>query len=164
MPMNMAARSISNACKPRPLGRRCAMNDLAFAEQLRDLMGLDPNVPLDFVSDPSKRQGYYPGWLYRAMLPSEKKAVVQAYCGGESASSIAKRLKRGRSTIVNLLKGVGIYLSLLEKDEKKIEEWRTRFSEFIATREIDKRYAEWLVAWRKRQRRGAIAQEEEASL
>jgi hypothetical protein len=110
------------------------MNDLAFAEQLRDLMGLDPNVPLDFVSDPSKRQGYYPGWLYRAMLPSEKKAVVQAYCGGESASSIAKRLKRGRSTIVNLLKGVGIYLSLLEKDEKKIEEWRTRFSEFIAPR------------------------------
>jgi hypothetical protein len=102
------------------------MNDLAFAEQLRDLMGLDPNVPLDFVSDPSKRQGYTPAWLHRPMPPAEKKTAVLAYCAGDSASNIAVRLKRGRGTIVTLLKGVKIYLSPREKGPRKIEEWHTR--------------------------------------
>ena len=57
------------------------------------------------------------------------------YCDGNPARNIAKRFKRGRGTVVNLLKGVGVYLSPLEKDPKKIEEAHSRVSKFLAKAE-----------------------------
>jgi hypothetical protein len=143
------------------------MNDLAFAEKLRVLLHLKPDADLTFVSDPHKRaelDGSTPGWLYRAMPPGEKRQIVLDFCNGEPARKIAKRFKRGRGTVVNLLKGVGVYLSPLEKDPKKIEKVRTRISKFLASKEIDQWHASWSAQWRKRKWCAAIAKEGEEDL
>lgn len=141
-----------------------SLTDLDFTEQLRSLLKLPADADLDFVSDPSKRQGCTPAWLHRPMPPAEKRDAVLAYCGGESASSIAGRLKRSRTTVVNLLKTVKGYLSPRERDPRKIEEWRGRISEFLASKEIERWYAEWLSAWRKRKVIGAIVKDAEEAL
>jgi hypothetical protein len=54
-----------------------------------------------------------------------------------------------------------LYISPLERDSKKIEEWHTRISEFLANGEIERWHAAWLAAWRKRKRYAAIAKDEE---
>src|ERR687887_98025 len=130
-----------------------AINDLVFAEALRVLLNLKPDADLGFVSDPEEREdldGCAPGWLYRALPPGEKRQIVLDYCAGDSAREIAKRFKRGRGTVVNLLKGVKVYISPLERDPEKIEKARTRISKFRATGEIEQWHATWSAQWRKR--------------
>jgi hypothetical protein len=80
-----------------------AINDLVFAEALRALLNLKPDADLGFVSDLNKREDLddcAPGWLYRALPLGEKRQIVLDYCAGNSARNIAKRLKRGRGTVV----------------------------------------------------------------
>jgi hypothetical protein len=144
-----------------------AINDLVFTEALRALLNLKPDADLGFVSDPDEREdldGCAPGWLYRALPPCEKRHIVLDYCAGDSARNIAKRFKRGRGTVVDLLKGVGVYLSPPERDPKKIEIWRSRVSEFLAKEEIKDWHAQWKLAWGRRKWCAAIVKEEEAQL
>lgn len=142
-------------------------SDLSFASELRDVMGLEKDTDLDFVFSPDVRArsaGSWPGWLYRPMRPIEKRKMVLDYCRGDSVRNIAHRFNRGKGTVANLLKVVGVYLSPIERDPEKIEQARNRISEFIATQEIEVWHAEWLLAWRKRKIVGVIAKAEEELL
>src|ERR687896_751141 len=116
--------------------------DLAFAERLRELLHLRDGVDLEFLTDPHVRaqlDGGSPGWLFRAMAPSEKRQIVLDYCGGASVPSLAGKFTRTRASIVRVLREAEIYKAEPE-----------RLAEFIKEKEIEHWHDEWLLRWRKR--------------
>jgi hypothetical protein len=85
------------------------MRDHVFVSDLRKLLKLKSESDLEFVFSPQARsmlEGSTPGWLYRAPPPSEKRQIVLEYCRGDSARNIAKRFKRGLSTVERVPQGI----------------------------------------------------------
>jgi hypothetical protein len=141
--------------------------DQSFAFTLRELLRLAPDSDLKFVYSPEVRgllPGGAPGWLFRALHPDEKRLMVSAYCAGDSVTNIARRLMRGRSTVADLLKGLGLYISPAVRDSKAVEECRKRVAEFLANDEVEQWYASWQATWRKRRQCAAIVKDEELAV
>lgn len=131
-------------------------SDLMFAEKLRSLLHLRDDTDLEFIADPHVRaqlDGSSPGWLFRAISPSEKRQIVIDYCGSSSVRFIAKKFTRTRASVVRILKEVSIYKADAET-----------LANFLSERKADSWYAEWVSRWRRRQVCAAIAKEEESLL